>query len=178
MILYHYTCDHGRAELGDSGKLIPPTALIPPSAISRHPKWQQTLFDLIWLTDLDVPLREALGLTSNTVTCDRTQFRYRVEGYSAMRWTVVRRDFPKKRVSRGTHHGSPTAFSTFKAQETEALANERAARHGEPAGKGHGWCPTCWVSVRITPRGFLFAHKDYRRRDCYQRVPFCPDDAA
>jgi hypothetical protein len=33
---------------------------------------------LVWLTDLDVALRDALGLTSQTLTCDRTRHRYRV----------------------------------------------------------------------------------------------------
>lgn len=34
---------------------------------------------LVWLTDLDVPDRHALGLTSVMLSCDRTTYRCRVE---------------------------------------------------------------------------------------------------
>ena len=57
--LFHYTCDHGRdAILADGGMLRPG-------------------FDgFVWMTDLDVPYRVALGLTSQILSCDRTAHRF------------------------------------------------------------------------------------------------------
>lgn len=69
-ILYHFTCDHGRAGLEDRGVLRP---------------WSH---GLVWLTDLDVPLREPLGLTSNMLSCDRTKHRYRVTDDSHCHWWI------------------------------------------------------------------------------------------
>lgn len=66
MKLYHYTCtDHGQAGIEPGGMLLP----------NHHP-WLP--FPLIWVTDLDVPHREALGLTSYSLSCDRTKIRYEV----------------------------------------------------------------------------------------------------
>ena len=63
--LYHYTCDHGRQLIGMRGKLKP----------NRHP-WLTR--PLLWLTDLDHANIQALGLTSLTLDCDRTAWRYRI----------------------------------------------------------------------------------------------------
>jgi hypothetical protein len=57
-MLFHYTCAHGRQRIGRRGYLLP------------------GLDGFLWMTDLDVPVREALGLTSKLLDCDRTQFRY------------------------------------------------------------------------------------------------------
>lgn len=65
--LWHFTCGHGRDGITDSGMLI-----VNPFAASTG------VPELIWLTDLDVPIRDALGLTSNLLGCDRTAHRYRV----------------------------------------------------------------------------------------------------
>lgn len=67
---YHYTCDHGRAALGECGTLQPfggRRRFIAP--------WPARY---VWVTDLDTPVRDALGLTSSFLMCDRTRFRYRV----------------------------------------------------------------------------------------------------
>lgn len=75
--LWHYTCEHSRSRIGEEGWLQPFAS------------------GLVWLTDLDVPVREALGLTSMLLTCDRTTYRYRVLDPSiGVPWTKVRRDFP------------------------------------------------------------------------------------
>jgi hypothetical protein len=68
MILYHYTCGHSYQGIKRDGKLKG----------NPHP-YIRTLGPLIWLTDLDAPDRAALGLTSLTLQCDRTQFRAVVE---------------------------------------------------------------------------------------------------
>ena len=60
MTLYHYTCDDGRRAIGDEGLLKP---------------WSH---GVVWLTDLELPFREPLGLTSYVLGCDRSQHRYRV----------------------------------------------------------------------------------------------------
>lgn len=58
--LWHYTCQHGRDRIGYSGTLIPAS------------------YGVIWLTDMEQPDRDALGLTARMLQCDRTQYRYRV----------------------------------------------------------------------------------------------------
>lgn len=63
--LYHYTCSHGSKGIGIQGELRPnPISMIGVS--------------LVWLTDLDVPFDEPLGLTSHMLSCDRKEHRYRV----------------------------------------------------------------------------------------------------
>jgi hypothetical protein len=75
---YHYTCDHRAPEIDRDGFLRPwPDA----GARRRHAAalahWP--LPDpLVWLTDLDTPLRDALGLTADTLHCDRTAHRFTV----------------------------------------------------------------------------------------------------
>lgn len=74
--LYHYTCDHSRKLLGDSGELVPARDLsTAPPWVRQTMPWQGTV---VWLTDLDRPDRYGLGLTSELITCDRTVHRYRV----------------------------------------------------------------------------------------------------
>jgi len=75
--LWHYTCAHGRAGIGRLGLLKPPERLQPghQALLPRHMQW---LSRCVWATDLDRPDAEALGLTSTTLGCDRTAFRYRL----------------------------------------------------------------------------------------------------
>lgn len=70
--LWHYTCEHAREKLGDAASLVPARYL---SDKIPERYWPA---ELIWLTDLAVPIRDALGLTSRWSTCDRTTHRYRV----------------------------------------------------------------------------------------------------
>lgn len=76
MRLYHFTCSHGRAALGDVGELLPARDLIDhgqPGGIELPP-WA----GLVWLTDMGSPFpRESLGLTRTVALCDRTRYRYR-----------------------------------------------------------------------------------------------------
>ena len=67
MTLYHYTCAHGRKAIGRRGMLRP----------NAHPVLAGRR--LLWLTDQDNPQRDALGLTSHILSCDRLAYRYRVE---------------------------------------------------------------------------------------------------
>lgn len=85
MTLWHYTCDHGRAALGESGWVVSARALGADTPTGRYG----------WFTDLGTPIRDALGLTMALVTCDRTAHRYRVtDEAGVVRWASVRRDFP------------------------------------------------------------------------------------
>lgn len=87
--LWHYTCEHGYAGIGDRGQLWPAYALtnrIPP-------EWWPAR--LVWLTDLAAPDRAGLGLTSAVSACDRTAYRYRVtDDLDVIPWVRVRRQFP------------------------------------------------------------------------------------
>jgi len=80
-VLWHYTCTHHHRQLGWSGALKP----------GRD--------GFVWLTDLDHPYAEALGLTSNFLDCDRTAHRYRVRVITDARpWIEVRRELHPGRV--------------------------------------------------------------------------------
>lgn len=89
MSLYHYTCvDHGRAGIGDEGLIVPAAHLT-----DRDLPWMS---HLVWLTDLPVPQREALGLTSRFARCDRTAHRYRVTGGDVVAWWRFARAIPRE----------------------------------------------------------------------------------
>ena len=96
MNFWHYTCEHGRKEIGETGRLISATALAGPQRFALMPKWQQLIASIIWLTDMDLPDRAALGLTRNTITCDRGAHRYRVVDYMPIRYVDHRRELPKR----------------------------------------------------------------------------------
>lgn len=65
--LYHYTCDHGRRDIGSRECL-----LIPHVHLFLGCK-------LLWLTDLPDPSRESVGLTQDRIACDRLRFRYVID---------------------------------------------------------------------------------------------------
>lgn len=63
--LFHYTCDHGHGGIRRLGLV--------------RPNWHPLLGEqLAWFTDLSEPDALALGLTSETLDCDRTSFRFEV----------------------------------------------------------------------------------------------------
>lgn len=82
--LYHYTCAHAaehiRRERWLQGNVHP---LMPEAG------------PLIHLTDLDTPMRSALGLTSNILLCDRTEYRVTVSTSEAVHWPVFARTIPR-----------------------------------------------------------------------------------
>jgi hypothetical protein len=75
-ILHHYTCDHALPRILACGELRP------------------GIDGVLWLTDMAVPNRQALGLTSHTLTCDRLANRLdvSVDPRLVMWWMVFRRD--------------------------------------------------------------------------------------
>jgi hypothetical protein len=96
VIFWHFTCDHGRRGIGDTGMLVSASTQVDPDRLHRLPAWRRALMDIIWLTDLDVPDRLALGLTSKMLDCDRTAHRYRATTYKPIRYVSFRRDLPKR----------------------------------------------------------------------------------
>ena len=83
--LYHFCCSHSRTAIGEAGTLQP-----------------SKLTGLLWMTDLDTPIRAGLGLTAHTLDCDRTEHRYRVvhEGADLLEahiyhWPEIRKGFAR-----------------------------------------------------------------------------------
>ncbi len=77
--LYHFTCGHGAAGIRSDNMTVRP------------------MTGLAWFTDLDVPYREALGLTNYLTKCDRTAFTFTVtdpDGVGIVPWTSIRREHP------------------------------------------------------------------------------------
>lgn len=88
--LWHYTCRHGYDGIGPgSGRVRPGAELI-----NGEAPWPSSF---VWLTDLAVPLREPLGLTSMLSRCDRTAHRYRVTNAAGIqRWVTFARALPRQ----------------------------------------------------------------------------------
>src|SRR5258708_39094220 len=84
MKLFHYTCSCCAEKIGESGRLKPSNYWITAGGDA-----------LVWLTDCATPDRFALGLTSLTLPCDRTEIRYIVETNNAEPWQLYAR---RKRV--------------------------------------------------------------------------------
>lgn len=89
--LWHYTCEHGDAGISREAR-GPGAGLVRPGGDG-----------FVWAADLDVPVRDALGLTSHLLDCDRMAHRWRIDDLSVAayflpwveaRWSVdpVRRD--------------------------------------------------------------------------------------
>lgn len=97
--LYHYTCQHGRDALADKGEVVS-IRLHDPEAFATLTRRGLGLWALLsWFTDLDEPVREVLGLTSESITCDRTEYRYRVtDASNCERWvgSTIRRFIGKQ----------------------------------------------------------------------------------
>lgn len=68
--LYHFTCHHGHAALGESGVVAPGRDL--PGGVDVGTN------RFAWFTDIPDPAREWVGLTSHGLSCDRLAYRYRV----------------------------------------------------------------------------------------------------
>jgi hypothetical protein len=88
--LYHLTCRHRAGEIVLAGQVIP------------H---QQPVFGyfsdakLSWFTHVPTARNVALGLTSHTLKCDRTERRFRVlEPEKVFRWNDIRSVLPQDAV--------------------------------------------------------------------------------
>ena len=81
MRLYHFTCGHSAEEIKRSRWLRP------------NPQPQLDGRELVWLTDLESPSRDQLGLTSVALACDRMEYRV-VAVTDAERWVDYARHMP------------------------------------------------------------------------------------
>lgn len=81
---WHYTCDHGRTGIGDFGVLRPPAAQKPSLRVTALDDDERLMNDLIWCTDLPEADIEALGLTSEILSCERWTYRYLVTNPRAL----------------------------------------------------------------------------------------------
>ena len=90
--LWHYTCEHGVEGILTDGTVNP---TLNPVLTDAH----GAPVTLAWFTDLDTPWRDALGLTSHTLRCDRTAYRFVVvEPEKCTRWVTVRGTYPRAAV--------------------------------------------------------------------------------
>lgn len=78
--LWHFTCEHAAIRILNDATLRP----------------QRGGLSLgIWLTDLPVPPRRALGLTSHTLRCDRMEYRFEVpDPVDVVPWLVLEPAMP------------------------------------------------------------------------------------
>jgi len=77
--LYHFTCEHHAGAIRRVGVLRPSPVLA-------------YFVPLVWMTDLGVPDRRGLGLTSTILACDRLTFRFRAsDSRSVVAWNVFKR---------------------------------------------------------------------------------------
>lgn len=107
--LWHWTCVHSAEEIGQAGWLLPISLRAPELVADFHPLavW---MADLVWLTDDPGATRGDLGLTSETLGCDRMAHRYRVtEAGAAARWLEVLRagTLAVPRIARTQLHAWP-----------------------------------------------------------------------
>lgn len=94
MTYFHYTCTHGLRGIGEEGKVMPMFRYMSRGIVDELGEHRWMAF-VSWFTDLDVPDRNGLGLTSNTLKnkCDRTRYRYIVEDDTWLRrWVMHARD--------------------------------------------------------------------------------------
>ncbi len=95
--LWHFTCDHGHAGLVRDGYLR--TLIEQGVSPERLPAELQFLTRIVWMTDLKVAIPDALGLTRNFTTCDRTAHRWRVADATMVKpWIDVARQFDQHGV--------------------------------------------------------------------------------
>lgn len=116
MRLWHFTCMHGFAGLGAHGTLQPsPHCFIP------------ALGPIVWLTEDPDPDRDAVGLTSTILDCDRLQFRYRVLSASrAIPWAAVRHLVPLDVLRDLESFGKPETWWISRAPIRAVLDDDRA----------------------------------------------------
>lgn len=87
--LWHYTCAHGDLAIGPRGILLPALWQIHEVPMGL-PTDAYALLGLVWATDMDAPDRQALGLTSATLSCDRMAHRYAVPAEAFTPWGRIR----------------------------------------------------------------------------------------
>ena len=95
MLLYHYTCVHAAPRIRDDALL----KVNPQPLLAGLP--------VVWLTDLDVPDWAGLGLTMETISCDRGEFRFAVDTDRAVHWPAACRQWRIRRDLRDLLEHAP-----------------------------------------------------------------------
>jgi hypothetical protein len=80
--LYHFTCTHAAEQIAKTMVLQP------------FPQVQLDSRMLVWLTDLESPIRADVGLTSTILHCDRMEYRATVDA-DAHHWPEYLRKQPR-----------------------------------------------------------------------------------
>lgn len=106
MKLFHYCCTHSAKGIEKSRWLMP----------NPHPLMRDA-DPLVWLTDLDVPDRDVLGLTSHILQCDRTEYRVTVVTGEVTHWPIFARTIPQaaRRVLESAPGAMPMHWYVAKA---------------------------------------------------------------
>jgi hypothetical protein len=88
--IYHLTCRHRAGQIILAGEVVPqPQPVFGMLADAR----------LSWFTHVPNARNVALGLTSHTLTCDRTERKFRVlEPEKVFRWNDIRAVLPQDAV--------------------------------------------------------------------------------
>jgi hypothetical protein len=119
--LYHFTCDHGHAGITTTRRLLNLASQARGRTI-HVPPW---MMNVVWLTDLAAPDALGLGLTSRTLSCDRTRYR----------WTVVS---PR----------DPLIVPWAEFRDRTAPDRWEELESAEGAAPGHWWVGVGFVAVR------------------------------
>jgi hypothetical protein len=109
--LWHFTCDHAHAAIGNRGLLRP----------NAHPLIPE-LGPVIWLTSDPSPTRDAVGLSSTYITCDRMAYRYRAVDPEVVPWADARRNVDPRVVTVLESHGDPGTWWLASASVKAVLA--------------------------------------------------------
>ena len=102
-MLFHFTCTHGKKDIGTGSRAL----LIP----HLHPLLG---IKVLWLTDLAEPMPYDVGLTQSYIKCDRREFRYVVEedAQRCRRWrtSIERASSPSRVVHDLESYGQPDTW--------------------------------------------------------------------
>lgn len=105
--LWHFTCDHFATQIVAVGALVP----------HRHPYFP-SLGRVVWLTSQPNPERYLVGLTSDTLDCDRMAHRFRVTESDQCLWWPDVRDLMRAARQPGFDAATVRAFEYGRAPET------------------------------------------------------------
>ena len=78
--LWHYTCTHRASMIARDSHTIRP---------HQQVQFGNLAPAMIWLSDLRPPVRDALGLTMNYISCDRMAVEYEIADTAECQWWPV-----------------------------------------------------------------------------------------
>ena len=108
---WHYTCAHHASAIERDGFVRPRLSWAQLDAAWLRIGWKPTGLvsapSILWLTDMPEPQAEPLGLTSNFIDCDRTEFRIEVADHPRIQpWDSFAKQYGAEREWRASlEHG-------------------------------------------------------------------------